>query len=141
MSDKDHDFGSLVCIYSQLLPRLREAGKKMGYAIALHGTMQRDLDLLAVPWVEEAAPAEDLVQFVAEAVSGFVIGDVTNRGGDIPTIQPHGRRSWNICWGGKAFIDLSVMPRGRGCRRRAERRSQQRRAGVAPFCSHSQGGM
>lgn len=27
-----------------------------------------------------------------------------------PTIQPHGRLSWNICWGGNPFIDLSVMP-------------------------------
>lgn len=111
MSDKDHDFGSLVCIYAQLLPRIRERGKVLGYAIAIHGTMTRDLDLLAVPWVDDAADAKQLVEAIAEEVGGFVIGDA--RGGiDEPTQQAHGRLSWNICWGGRPFIDLSVMPRG-----------------------------
>lgn len=112
MSDKNHDFQSLVCIYAQLLPRIRETGKKLGYAIAIHGSLQRDLDLLAVPWVEDASSAMDLVSAIAAEVHGFVIGDIQNRGTiDEPTIQPHGRRSWNICWGGRAFIDLSIMPR------------------------------
>lgn len=111
MSEKNHDFGSLVCIYAQLLPKIREAGKAMGYAIAVHGSMRRDFDLLAVPWVEDARPANELVEFIANEVSGFVIGDLENRGEVTdPTTQPHGRLSWNICWGGNAFIDLSVIP-------------------------------
>lgn len=111
MSDKNHDFGSLVCIYAQLLPKIREAGKQMGYAIAVHGSMRRDFDLLAVPWVEDAKPAQELVDFIAKAVHGFVIGNVHDRGElRDPTRQPHGRMSWNICWGGNVFIDLSVMP-------------------------------
>lgn len=40
MSDKNHDFGSLVCIYAQLLPRIRKAAKRLGYAIAIHGTIR-----------------------------------------------------------------------------------------------------
>jgi hypothetical protein len=114
MSDKNHDFGSLVCIYAQLLPRIREKGKELGYAIAIHGTMSRDLDLLAVPWIEDAAEPIELVNAIAEAVDGYVIGDGTDNRGHVsenPTVQPHGRLSWNICWGGKPFIDLSVMPR------------------------------
>lgn len=113
MSDKPHDFGSLVCIYAQLLPRIRKAAKGLGYALAIHGTMARDLDIIAVPWTDEAVSAEDLVKTIAEAVDGYVIGDTMHRGGvdEPPTKQPHGRLSWNICWGGRPFIDLSVMPR------------------------------
>ena len=113
MSDKDHDYGSLVCIYAQILPRIREAAKKLGYAIAIHGTLTRDLDILAVPWVKEAVEPMVLVNMIADVVGGYVIGDRTDERGyvsDHPTEQPHGRMSWNICWGGKAFIDLSVMP-------------------------------
>ena len=112
MSEKNHDFGSLVCIYAQILPRIRAKAKELGYAIAIHGTMNRDLDLLAVPWVERAVEPILLVQCIADEVGGYVIGEV-NRFGCIslkPTLQPHGRMSWNICWGGKVFIDLSVMP-------------------------------
>lgn len=111
MSEKDHDFGSLVCIYAQLLPKIREAAKGLGYAIAIHGSFRRDLDLLAAPWVENAEPAERLVDAIAAAVSGYVIGDASARGAiDEPTLQAHGRKSWNICWGGKPMIDLSIMP-------------------------------
>ncbi len=110
MSDKNHDFGSLVCIYAQLLPKIREAAKGLGYALAIHGTMTRDFDILAVPWVENAGSPEELVESIRQEVGGYVIG---NQKGDIdkPTQQPHGRLSWNICWGGKPLIDLSVMPR------------------------------
>lgn len=113
MSEKNHDFTSLVCIYSQLLPKIREVGKSLGYAIAIHGTMSRDLDILAVPWVEEAKDPKELVYAIQEAVGGYVIGDLSNRGviTEEPTRQPHGRLSWNICWGGRPFIDLSVMPK------------------------------
>lgn len=84
----------------------------MGYAIAIHGSMARDLDLLAVPWTECAVPAAELVAEIAKAVDGFVIGDVNNRGElSDPYEMPHGRMTWNICWGGNPFIDLSVMPR------------------------------
>lgn len=113
MSDKSHDFGSLVCIYAQFLPEIKEAAKRLGYAIAIHGTMARDLDLLAVPWVDDAADPLELVNAIRDAVGGYVIGDLKNRGDipDEPTKQPHGRLSWNIVWGGKPFIDLSVMPK------------------------------
>ena len=114
MSDKEHDFGSLICIYSQILPRIRRAAAELGYAVAIHGTLTRDLDLLAVPWIEQAAEPIALVKMIADTVGGYVIGDRADERGyisDHPTDQPHGRMSWNICWGGKAFIDLSVMPR------------------------------
>jgi hypothetical protein len=115
MSEKNHDFGSLVCIYAQLLPKIREAAKGLGYALAIHGTMDRDFDILAAPWVENAVAAEELVEVIAKAVDGYVIGS-SDEGLDrgkvgSPTQQPHGRMSWNICWGGRVFIDLSVMPK------------------------------
>jgi hypothetical protein len=114
LSRKKHDFGSLVCIYSQLLPRVRAIGKKLGYAIAIHGTLTRDFDMLAVPWIKSAAAPDVLVKAIADEVGGFVIGRRKIKHGyvsDRPNVRPHGRLSWNICWGGRAFIDLSVMPR------------------------------
>ncbi len=115
MSNKQHNFGDLVCIYAQLLPMIREAAKGLGYAIAIHGSMRRDLDIIAVPWVEEAAAPEELVRAISVAVDGFVIGaeDKQMKRGTIEpgSPHPHGRMVWNICWGGIPFIDLGIMPR------------------------------
>jgi hypothetical protein len=116
MSEKNHNFGDLVCIYAQLLPKIKESAKGLGYALAIHGSMNRDLDILAAPWIEDAAPPEALVAAIAEAVDGFVIGAKDGqfeRGklDPVPHKFPHGRMCWNICWGGRPFIDLSIMPR------------------------------
>jgi hypothetical protein len=117
VSDKDHDFGSLVCVYAQLLPIIRESAKPLGYAIGIHGSMRGDFDLIACPWTEDAAPAEDLIKAIAEHVRGFVVGRdgsvASQRGTVMPeaTVKPHGRRTWNVCWGGIIRLDVSVMPR------------------------------
>ncbi len=38
-----------------IYPQLVEEARRHGYALAPHGSLQRDLDLIAVPWSEEAA--------------------------------------------------------------------------------------
>lgn len=104
---------SPVCIYAQVAPRIRERAYALGYAIALHGSMRRDLDLVAIPWIEEAADPAELVKAITEEVEGFVPRASLEGGWSVPepTKKPHGRMVWNICWGGAPFIDLSVMPR------------------------------
>lgn len=103
----------LVCIYAQVLPRLRATARRLGYALGLHGSMKRDLDLIAAPWVDEAVSAKALVDALAIECGGFVVG--ADLGGtwtaEHGTSKPHGREAFNICFGGKPFLDVSVMPR------------------------------
>jgi hypothetical protein len=37
-----------------LLPALREVARRFGYALAVHGSLEWDIDLVAVPWCENA---------------------------------------------------------------------------------------
>lgn len=53
---------------------VREAARTMGYAIGEHGSHQRDLDLIAVPWCIEAVAWEDLVAHICLAVNARQIG-------------------------------------------------------------------
>jgi len=55
----------LKAYYKKLLPDLRECARDLGYCLAVHGSQSRDLDLIAVPWVEEprATPWELAVAF------------------------------------------------------------------------------
>lgn len=89
----------------------RNAMRKQGYAVAVHGSQIRDLDLVAVPWTEET-PHTPLR--VAEIIAAAIPG--TLRGGGIK--KPHGRIGFLIIpkyrhgfdtW----YIDLSVMSRRR----------------------------
>jgi hypothetical protein len=87
------------------VPRITALAREYGYAIGLHGSLQRDLDLIAVPWSEVAAPAEELVMAIARVVGGFMLE------GERAMDKPHGRRAWIIHLGRALYIDLSVMPR------------------------------
>lgn len=98
-------FAAAPMTYASCLATLREAARELGYALALHGSMQRDLDLIAVPWVEEAAEPEALVAAIAKITGGFEIP------GENPGLKPHGRIGYSLHLGGGPYIDLSIMPR------------------------------
>ena len=48
--------------YACLLFPLQEIGKGMGYNLVVHGSMHRDLDLIAIPWTDNPAPEMELIQ-------------------------------------------------------------------------------
>lgn len=93
------------------LPRMREAARRVGYALGVHGTQVRDLDLIACPWIDRAGTPDDLA-----AALGHVIADTTawshQRVSDW-TQKPHGRVATTLIAGpgGDVHVDLSVMPR------------------------------
>lgn len=90
--------------YATMYPQLCEVARPLGYALALHGSLQRDMDLLAAPWVENAVSGDELARALCEAVDGVIVGDGVDK--------PHGRHAWTIifqAWG-HGFIDLSIMP-------------------------------
>lgn len=94
-----------------LYPALREVARRHGYALALHGSLERDIDYLAVPWTEKAASPFELVRdvvLVVENVLGWTMwGSRTTL--FTPEQKPHGRLAWSIILGA-TYIDLSVMP-------------------------------
>ena len=90
-----------------VVPKLIPVAKRLGYAIALHGSFQRDLDVVAIPWTEEAVSAEELAEALRVEVHGWLV-----HGKDqAPVKKPHGRLAWSIhTEEGVGYIDLSVMP-------------------------------
>jgi len=48
-----------------IYPQLARTARSKGYALALHGSLQRDLDLVAIPWTKSAIPAQQLIQALA----------------------------------------------------------------------------
>lgn len=94
----------LPSYYAHLYAMMVPVARDYGYALALHGSLARDLDVVAVPWRENPASRLELAKALTEAVGGFEASEFT------PGVRPHGRLCWTIHLGGGPFIDLSVMP-------------------------------
>lgn len=98
-------------VYVSLFPHLAKIANKHGYALAAHGSVVRDMDLVAIPWTDEATDAEILMNAVAEYLKIFT--DMFGLAIHGPTDKPHGRVAWLLATGFGSAIDLSVMPRSK----------------------------
>lgn len=91
-------------MYCALYPQLAEIARSHGYALAVHGTLARDMDLTCIPWTESPADPADVVKTITSTFALKTVGE--------PDTTHHGRERWTISIGfGECFIDLSFMPR------------------------------
>lgn len=121
-----------ACLYAALCDTAREHG----YALAIHGTVTTDLDLIAVPWTPEAVSSGALMEALMKHIGAVdyrglmnrecgswatepqideMVKDERARNGDPRgpldcAIKPHGRKAWNLYLEHGCKVDLSVMP-------------------------------
>jgi hypothetical protein len=104
--------------YAFIYPILAKLARDKGYSLALHGSMQEDLDIVAIPWTPEACSAQELMEYMARQVWIFHYTEDTVEWEDDakwivtePEQKPHGRVAWSIQLKNGCRLDLSVMPR------------------------------
>lgn len=74
-----------------------------GYALAVHGSLARDFDLIAVPWVDAPSSPDVVLEAVQKKFTVHIIGE--------PTAKPQGRVAHTLSIGyGECAVDLSFMP-------------------------------
>lgn len=106
-------YGIIDPDYARVFTIARCIAWSEGYALAMHGSFTRDLDLIAIPWTEQATDAEHLVKRVALALDDLNLL-VKDTSGKTASKKPHGRLAWTLtfkAFGDPRFVDLSVMPR------------------------------
>lgn len=106
--------------YILLIAPLRAIAKAHGYALGVHGSLARDIDLIACPWAEpeDTSPPAVLAEAIrveAERVVGHAFQHPAEADDDYfkngcPTAKPHGRLCWAFHLCGGPYLDLSVMP-------------------------------
>lgn len=108
MKNKDEiEIEGKPVFYSILFNPMKRAAIECGYALTMHGSMHRDMDLIAVPWVEDAKPVEELVKAINECIGETIWKDHNLQTGEK---KPHGRICYTLSIGGDWFIDLSIIP-------------------------------
>lgn len=91
-------------VYCSIYPELAEIARKHGYAMAIHGTMARDFDLICIPWADEPSQPDAVVK---EITATYATTEITHH-----SQKQHGRMAYSVCFGfGDFFADLSFMPR------------------------------
>jgi hypothetical protein len=96
---------------------LQQIAKRHGYALAVHGSLHRDFDLVAIPWVEEASEPMTLIKAIKKATATvFTHEDFDHIEPEKNvTVKAHGRLAYSLhvtnsgMYGG--YLDISVMPK------------------------------
>ena len=86
-------------------PEYRRIAAECGWAIAIHGSAVHDLDLMAMPWIEDHTTADELAQRLTDTEQpNFRRPYEKSKPGD----KPNGRIVYTIFTGG-TYIDMNVI--------------------------------
>jgi hypothetical protein len=86
-----------------MYPGLAAIFHRHGYALACHGSLARDFDLIAVPWAETVSDAAAVLKDVTTEYALTLVGE--------PERKNHGRMAYTLsCGFGECAIDLSFVP-------------------------------
>ena len=101
---KDANYGPVYAL--GLYPKLATLFREHGYALAIHGSVAADFDLIAVPWVEHAANPDHVIEAV---VKKFAIEMPENHR---PVPKPHNRVAYKVHLSfADCALDISFTPR------------------------------
>lgn len=100
-------YGIIDPDYARYYSIIRCTAWSYGYAIGMHGSFTRDLDLIMVPWTDEARDATHVMKVIASRTDLRLHSET-------PGTKPHGRVVFTFHlpgFGDPRWIDLSVMPK------------------------------
>lgn len=86
-------------LYAFYFETIKAIGLKYGYNIVLHGSMNRDLDLVAIPWIEELGDKDAMIDEITKFIGGALLmqeRSVYDTEGKRFGLKPHGRMAYII---------------------------------------------
>ncbi len=99
-----------AAFYAAMYEDIRQSAMDAGWAVALHGSLASDMDIMAMPWVENACSFQELIMRIIALFSG-------NQMCENFTItyneKPHGRIVATIPIWADFYLDISTMGTGR----------------------------
>jgi hypothetical protein len=108
-----HGHKWMPAVYVTYYGMLKDIAMEHGYALAIHGSITRDFDLIAVPWVEHPKKEEELVKAIYD-----IIGINDKHFYTSKEIKPHGRTAYTISSGAGGYFDISIIktiPNSKDC--------------------------
>jgi hypothetical protein len=111
---EDHKAGKrldgFAALYALVYPIVVEVGRGHGYVMGLHGSLARDLDVIAAPWVGQPSEPADVVEEICHRLGAIAGEDLCTVPPERGPAKPH-REVWNVVLRGGAFLDISFALR------------------------------
>ena len=57
---------STLQTFAEVIGPIRLIAHELGYAVAVHGSLKRDIDLVAIPWVRDAVGKQQLINSICD---------------------------------------------------------------------------
>jgi len=81
-------------LYAMYYLHLKEIAEHYGYNLVIHGSLDRDLDLVAIPWVDNPRPEQDMIKDFQMHLTGM---NVVRPNGNVQfTVLPGNRHGYVI---------------------------------------------
>ncbi len=81
-------------LYTIFYEQLKDIAKEYGYNLVIHGSMNRDLDLIAIPWIDEPRSEQNMIKEFQKYLTGK--NEIDTKGNVPFTILPGKRHGYVI---------------------------------------------
>ena len=92
--------------YACMWDDIRQCAMDCGWAVALHGSLASDMDIMAMPWTDEATSFGTLVETITRLFEG---NDLVRYRTIHYNSKPHGRIVATISIWEDFYLDISAM--------------------------------
>ena len=91
-----------ACIWDDL----KGAATKCGWALGLHGSLTKDMDIMAMPWTEDAVPVEEMIKALSNCFTDnpFAGEHIVPHYG-----KPNGRVVYTMSIWADFYLDINVI--------------------------------
>lgn len=83
-------------LYAHYFLQLKEIAKDFGYNLLVHGSMARDLDLIAIPWVDDPKEPAEMIRALCDYLGGRILIVEKDGSHGISQRLPGGRMTYVI---------------------------------------------
>lgn len=92
--------------YAAMYDDIRQCAIESGWAVALHGSLASDMDIMAMPWTETATSFERLIQKITKLFDGNSLSELYSISYNE---KPHGRVVATIPIWEDFYLDISTI--------------------------------
>lgn len=92
--------------YASMWEDLKNAALNCGWALGLHGSLNTDMDIMAMPWTETATPP---YKMISELCKCFTDSEDVERTVEISNDKPNNRVVYTLSIWADFYLDINII--------------------------------